>query len=350
MAHVAARHSAQRYSRGVLARLGSLAAAALGGRSAVDAASSVAAIYLAGYSRGQEHEADQLGVRYLARSGHDPAAMSRFLAKLDARKMLMDRIERRDGRDGTSLLSTHPPTPERIARARALAAGAGGGRIRAREIYLGKIDGMIHGDDPKQGFARGRDFLHPALGFRFRAPPGFSIVNAPLAVAAVGPRGARIVFDRAPRPASGSMRAYLTRVWGARVRLSGVETIDVNGMEAATGAARLRASRDARAVAIRWDGATIYRFLFLAPPARMRALETEFRRTTYSFRRLAAGEAAGLKPPRLRIRRVGPGDMIASLARAMPYETFRRERLLVLNGLAAGARLVPGRLIKTVAE
>ncbi len=39
-----------------------------------------------------------------------------------------------------------------------------------REPYLRRIDGLLYGDDPAQGFVRGRAFLHPELGFRFEVP------------------------------------------------------------------------------------------------------------------------------------------------------------------------------------
>ena len=352
--HVTARHSAQRYSRNVLTGIGTLAADLLLGGRAQSIASTVGSLYIAGYSREQEHEADRLGIRYISRSGHETAAMARFLAKLEAEKALTDKIRGRAGRTGTSLLATHPPTRERVARTRTLAARtAVRDPIRARSIYLGKIDGMIYGDDPAQGFAKGRDFIHPQLGFTFRVPPGFSVVNSARSVTALGPGDARIIFDAAPEPVAGSMRYYLTRVWGGRTRFFDVETIRVNGMEAATGRTRVRTGqglREVRAVAVRWDARTVHRFLFVGTPARIAALGTELRRTTHSFRRLTGREAASARPARLRIRTVRPGDTIDGLASAMPFETFGRERLLVLNGLAPDARLEPGQLIKVVAE
>ena len=43
---------------------------------------------LAGYSREQEFQADELGVRYLSRASYDPLAMARFLEKLQAETVL----------------------------------------------------------------------------------------------------------------------------------------------------------------------------------------------------------------------------------------------------------------------
>ena len=137
------------------------------------------------------------------------------------------------------------------------------------------------------------------------------------------------------------------------VRLAQVERIDINGMDAATGFARVEARErtvEVRLVAIRHDPERIYRFAFLTPPRPNRALSLELRRTTYSFRRLSAAEAAALKPLRIRVVRVGAADTVASLAARMPYSDHRRLRFEVLNGLAPGARLRPGEFVKIVAE
>jgi predicted Zn-dependent protease len=74
------------------------------------------------------------------------------------------------------------------------------------------------------------------------------------------------------------------------------------------------------------------------------------RRTTYSFRKLTDAEAAALKPQRIRIVTVQPGDTVASLAARMPFEDYKVERFRTLNGLAEGAALTPGQKVKLVAE
>jgi len=45
---------------------------------------------------------------------------------------------------------------------------------------------------------------------------------------------------------------------------------------------------------------------------------------------------------------VAPGDTVQSLASRMAYRDFKLDRFLVLNGLAPGAKLVPGQKVKLV--
>ena len=132
-----------------------------------------------------------------------------------------------------------------------------------------------------------------------------------------------------------------------------METIGVNGLEGATGATRVSTQKgpvDLRLVAIRRDPNTIYRFAFLTPPKLSAALSEELRRTTYSFRLLTEREAWVLRPLRIRVRAVEPGDTVESLAAGMRFEDHRIARFRTLNGLAPGQPLRAGQLVKIVVE
>jgi predicted Zn-dependent protease len=98
--HVMARHTAQRYDRAKVGQglglagqvaglllggyLGGAEGARMGGDLGGQAASLGAEAYVQGYSREQEFQADELGIRYLAAAGYDPTAMAGFLATLEA--------------------------------------------------------------------------------------------------------------------------------------------------------------------------------------------------------------------------------------------------------------------------
>ncbi|MEE8172709.1 MAG: M48 family metalloprotease, partial [Alphaproteobacteria bacterium] len=231
--HVTARHSAQRMSRGVLASLGvAVLGAAVGEPLLGDAARLAAGAYIQGYSREQEFEADQLGVRYLTRAGFDPMAMASFLATLGAEHGLALKIAGTEGRDpAAGLFSSHPRTAARVEKAAASArSGAQTGLARDADIYLNQIDGMIYGDSPRHGYVRGREFDHAELKFRFTAPPGFRLHNSEAAVLGEHSGGALMRFDgRTLDDPTQSTQRYLTRVWAKGLNFSGVETIEING-------------------------------------------------------------------------------------------------------------------------
>jgi predicted Zn-dependent protease len=362
--HVTARHSAQRHSRGVLAQggvaIGTILAGVLGGGAAAQlaqqAAGTGAQAYLAGYSRDQEFQADELGVRYLARAGYDPTAMSSFLSKLERNDQLARGLAGRDEADpATSWFATHPRTPDRVLRAaeQASAAMAGEGRI-GRDEYLEQIDGLIYGEDPRQGFLRGRTFVHPDLRFAFDVPAGYRIVNTPAAVIGRA-QNSLMKFDAVGVPAGRDVGAYLAQDWAGELGAGGLGKVtqaQVNGMPAATAvvAGQLDDGQPVTVAlaAIRAGDERVYRFMFIGPGRMGPAQANAYQATVNSFRRLSAAEAAAIDVRRLQVVTVEPGQDVAALARRMAVDTLPREQFELLNGLDPGAPLAPGRKIKLV--
>jgi predicted Zn-dependent protease len=365
--HVTARHSAQRHSRGVVAQsgvaIGSILAGILGGGVAAQAVQQAGGVgaqaYLAGYSRDQEFQADELGVRYLARAGYDPRAMSSFLEKLGENDALARKLAgREDAPDpASSWFATHPRTPDRVLRAveQASAATAGQGRIE-RGQYLAEIDGMIYGEDPSQGFVRDGAFVHPELRFAFAVPSGFRLINTPAAVIGQG-RDGLMKFDGARVPPNRSMTDYVARDWARELGADGLGNVDafqVSGMPAANTVTTGRLD-DGRAVtvalaAIRADGDRVYRFMFVGPGRLSAAQARAYEATIDSFRRLSADEAAAIQPRRIEIVTVAPGQGVADLAGRMAIDALPREQFEVLNGLGPGQALAPGEEVKLIVQ
>ena len=353
--HVTAKHAAERHGQNLAASLATLGVGLLAGGNAAQAAGSIGQVALRSYSRDQEFESDMLGGRYLARAGYDTKAMAGFLSQLQAHGRLEAEIAGRPGRaDEFSILQTHPRTGDRISAALQLSGATPvANPERGREAYLAHLDGMIYGDSPDQGFIRGRRFSHAKLRFTFTVPEGFRLINSADKVAAKGPEGAAILFDRDAQAGPGPMPRYLRDVWAKGVALRGLQAIQVNGLPAATAAASndtRSGPRDFRLVAIRFDQDTVYRFIFMTPAKLTQGLATALQRTTYSFRRLSAGEAAALRPTRIALYRVQPGDTPAGIAQRMPPGKFRLQRFLVLNGLRENSPLRPGEAVKILRE
>lgn len=354
--HIAARHAAERYSQ---ARLASILAAsvgiATGSGQLADAAGTGAALYLQSYSRDQENQADQLGIRYMSRVNYDPFGIVDFLRQLEADDRLDAALAGRpEMTDKYNIMSTHPRTADRIQQTiQQAGATQVANPLVERELYLSKINGMLYGDQPEQGYIRGLQFLHPVLRFGFEVPPGFHMINATSAVAAQRADGAAIVFSAAKQVSSAGMYDYLVGEWAPKLALADAESIDINGMDGATGSDQVQTQagpRDVRLVAIRYDANKVYRFLFITKPETTRQLARDLRQTTYSFRRLSQREASLLRPQRLEVISVGPGDTMQELASEMPFETHREERFRVLNGLNPSDRLGPGQRLKIVVE
>ncbi|MCF8478341.1 MAG: M48 family metalloprotease [Pseudolabrys sp.] len=306
---------------------------------------------LASFSRAQEFEADGIGVGISARAGYDSFGASRFLTDMQRNAELAVNADSSNPRV-LDFLSSHPATPERVKNALANArqfSGPGSGE-RDRDAYLADLDGMIYGEDPSEGFARGRRFLHPKLGFTFLAPPGFTLDNTAQAVLGLKDGGGEALrLDVISVPAEQTLPDYLQSGWIENVDPASVERFTVNGFPAATAAAKGE-KWSFRLFAVRF-GSDVYRFIFAAKtPSMTEAADRSFRESVVSFRRMSLKESAQVHPLHLKIVTVRAGDTHASLARRMANVDHRLKRFRVLNGLSAQDRLKPGEKVKIVVE
>lgn len=354
LGHVVARHAAQRQT----AAMGtSIVGAVLDAMTGSQAASQAIALggqgLLASYSRGQEFESDMLGVRYLAAAGYDPYAAADFLKSLGAHDAFQAQI-RNLPHDATrsGWLASHPANAPRVDAARNHARETGavpGQGARNREAYLKALDGMIYGDSPAQGIVRDRDFVHPVLGFAFKAPRGFVITNSPAEVQINGPDKTQAKFSSGSKNPGLDIGRYLTDQWGKGVQLAGLQLFKLNGMNAATATTRIGDYR-ARLVAIEFAPDRVYHFLTGTLPQTGTRHDAALQELVMSFRRISKAEADAVKPLRLRVVTVRPGDTAASLGRRMVYPDYPAERFRVLNGLAAGEEPRAGMRVKLVTE
>ena len=105
---------------------------------------------------------------------------------------------------------------------------------------------------------------------------------------------------------------------------------------------------DARLVAIERDQGSVFRLLFLSPPATTSALQTAFDRTTFSFRRLSAAEAEAVKPLRLRVVQARGGESVEQLSKRLPYGPQNAEWFRILNDLKGQQQPAAKQLLKVV--
>ena len=113
IAHVAARHGTEQYSKAQVLNLATVPLIFVGGGIGYglsQAAGFLIPLQFLQFSRGAEREADHLGMEYAYKAGYDPTAVITFFEKLQAQ-------EKRKPGKLSKLFSTHPPTAERIEKA-----------------------------------------------------------------------------------------------------------------------------------------------------------------------------------------------------------------------------------------
>ncbi len=307
-------------------------------------------IALASFSRQQEFEADGIGVGIASRAGYDPYGAVRFLSAMGRNAALKPAARTGDDPRSLDFLSSHPNTPERVRNAQVSARqfSAPGAGQRDRQVYLAGIDGMVYGEDPSEGFVRGRRFLHPKLGFTFMAPDAFALDNTAQAVLGLKDNGNQAMrVDVVRVPGDQSLAAYLKSGWLENIDANSVEEFELNGLPAATAMAK-GDGWEFRLYAVRF-GSDVYRFIYAAK-ARSAEIDRSFRESVGTFRRMSLSEIEQAKPLKLKVVTVESGDTIDKLVAKMAVSDRPMERFLVLNGLEAGERLKPGDQVKIVVE
>lgn len=350
--HVTARHAAQRSE---MERT-----SALVGRVVSDVlekpeqSRKVAARYqlsLASFSRQQELEADQIGIRVISRAGYDPYGAVRFLELLGRSTSLRSSmLGQKTKSDQPDINATHPSTPERVAKALAVARqiGAPGIGDAGREPCLRAINGLSFGDDPSEGFIRGRSFIHPRLGFAFVAPDGFVLENSAQAVLGIAAGGSEALrLDSVRVQLTTTLQAYLTSGWIEGIKPSSVQILTINGLPAATAVAR-GSEWNFRLAAIRF-GTDVYRIIF-ATRRLTDAQDDNFRTSISTFHRVTAEEIASAKPTHIAIVTAGLGDTAESLAGKMALQDRPVDYFLLLNGLERASDVRQGERYKIVVE
>jgi predicted Zn-dependent protease len=351
IAHVAQRHASQRAELEKRSEVISKAASVIQNREKGEEVQANARLTIASFSRQQEFEADQIGVRVIAHAGFDPYGATRFLASLGRSSALRAAVL---GQSATNerldMMATHPSTPERVqetlAAARQIAAPGIGDAARA--AYLAAIDGITYGDDPSEGFIRGRRFLHPKLGFAFVAPEGFVLENTARAVLGTANGGVEALrLDSVRVPATTSLDEYLASGWIDGLQQGSIESLMINGLLGATATAR-GGDWTFRLAVVRF-GTDVYRLIFATrtlTPER----DQRYRESVESFRRVPSEEAASVRPLHLAIVAASEGEQAEKLAARMAVTERPLETFLILNGLEHGGALTAGEKYKLVVE
>src|ERR1700694_4179206 len=350
MAHVLAKHASIREDQARQAAIVTRVVTEMGNDPDLTAlALAKTKLTMASFSRAQEFVADGIGVGISARAHFDPYGAARFLTSMERNAALKAGKISLDPR-AQDFLSSHPATPERVQNAqnsaRQYTAPQGG--ERDRETYLAAIDNIVYGEDPSEGFVRGRRFLHPKLGFTFAAPESFTLDNTAQAVIGVREGGTQAMrFDVVRVPAEQSLGEYLNSGWMEGVDKASTEDLMINGFPAASATAH-GDQWQFKVYALRF-GSDVYRFIFAA---RQRTTESErnARETVNSFRRLTLEEIQAARPLRIKVITVQPGDTVESLSHRMAGIDRPAERFRILNGLDAHAQVKVRDLVKIVVD
>jgi predicted Zn-dependent protease len=344
--HVAARHSVEQISRAQLAQLGlgvgSILSSGIRKYSSV-AGAGLGLLFLK-FSRDDETQADQLGFRYALADGYDVRQMVGVFQMLDQQEKLSGGGRLPDWQ------STHPNPGNRIEatqqRLAALHEDLSAKKV-GREEFLKVIDGMVYGENPRQGFFQGPLFLHPDLKFQFQFPDGWKTQNGSDAViGGSSAQDAMIELRGAPGTAAAASQKFFTQ---QGLQAGRVSQSNIHGFPALTG--EFSAQTDQGTVrgtaAFIEDGGSTYEVLGYTTSDKFNSYASVFQRSIASFDRLTDPRALAVQPMRVKLERA-PRTMTLEQFNSQYASSISADEVALINGIGRTDQLQSGQTVKRV--
>ena len=351
LGHIAARHTAQQMTRAQVAQFGLGIGSILSDtfRQYADIANFGVGLLFLRFSRDHERQSDRLGVEYSTKASYDAYQMANFFDTLD-------RMRPQDGGGIPSWLSTHPEPGDRVVAVQNLAKEwqakyPGTSFSTNRDEYLRKIDGVVYGPDPRQGFVEANTFYHPTLKFRFPVPPDWTVNNLPTQVQMFPEGGnAAILFSIAKEKDPGSAAASFVQDSGAEVIQNNPTSI--NGMAATQLITDISSEQSKLRVLSYFIKMTdqVYVFHGLTAPADYSKYRSVFRHTMENFDYLRDQRILNVKPKRVRLRKVRAYDSLAKALTDLKVADEMVEKVALLNGMELEDPVPAGTTLKVVSD
>lgn len=351
--HVAARHASQRAFNQQVGQLAVIGGAVLGqevlglpGQSILNLSSQAAQLLFLSYSRDAERESDQLGVEYAAMTGFQASEGSEFFTSLK-------RISEQSGQSIPTMLSTHPDPGEREERIPKLAEKweeeGYEQTIVHKERYLQKIDGMVFGKNPRDGYVEEGQFVHPDLEFQFPVQEGWQTINQQQQVVLVSPNEDAVVIftiDGESENPRASVQQFIAQ-----------DGVTVNSQSAAESGGQFPAYRadvtisqqegDLRAIvySLEFDG-QIYRFINYTASGSFADYRDTLAGVPTEFNRLTNERILNIQPVRIQLMRADRSGTFSSfLPDQLPMDITPQD-VAIINQVELDQAIEEGRFLK----
>jgi predicted Zn-dependent protease len=358
MGHITARHSASQISKqkvGQVLLVGGMIASEKFRKYGDYAQQSMQLLFLS-FSRENEREADKLGVEYASKVGYDAHKMADFYQVL----INMNLASSQSGIP--TFLSTHPDPGDRYNSVNQDATkwqdnlDFPSWKVNT-DSYLHLIDGMVFGEDPRQGFVEENIFYHPELKFKFPVPSGWELVNSPTQVRMAPPDGtALMIFTVAQQKTlDDAVKVSLQQL---QLNLQDSKETTVNGMLAISALSN-QTSRDQStgqqltikvlSYFIDYNG-SFYVFHGVSAETDFNNYSHIFEPAMVNFDELTEPSKLNIQPKRIRIKKVQQAGTLADAFRSFGIQQHEMEEITFLNNMELTEQVPAGALIKIVGD
>jgi predicted Zn-dependent protease len=334
LGHITARHSAKQYSRAQLAQVG-LGLGMILSETLRDfgelAQVGVSMLFLK-FSRDNERQADALAVEYSSKVGYDATQFAAFFDTLD-------RMHPSSSESGLpAWFSTHPnPVDRKGAVRRNSTEWQKKLNLTTPKVlpeqYLSQIDGLVYGDDPRQGYVENTVFYHPLLRFQFPIPAAWELQNTHTHVRMESNRkDAAILFTLASgNSVEQAARAFVNKSSAAVLDST---RLQINGLPVYRLISQVRSQQgilQTMSYFIQKDD-KIYVFHGLSPANLFHGYRATFENTMRGFQELTDPDKLQVKPSRIRFRSTQSPGTLRQTLKALGTPEDKLEELALLNG------------------
>jgi predicted Zn-dependent protease len=217
-----------------------------------------------------------------------------------------------------------------------------------RNGYLRRLEGLIFGEDPRNGYFEGTVFYLPSLKWTVTFPAGWQTHNSAEAVAAMNPaKDGIIVLSAAGKESPQAIGQKFAAQEG--ITAGPGQTLTINGLAAYTIPFRAQTEQGelaGRAVWVTLDGTT-WQILGYGVASKVQANEPLFTATARSFMRLTDPAKINVTPKRVRLVTLRSAQTIVEAGRANG-STIPAAELAAINGVREDQVLSAGTLVKVV--
>ena len=353
--HVTARHSASQYSKQVLAQ-GALMAGVIASKDFRDyagvAQQGLGLLFLK-FGRDDESQSDRLGVEYSTKIGYDAHEMADFFQTLK-------RLSAGRGQSIPTFMSTHPDPADRYNNVHRLAdkwqsePGVNKANLQVnRNQYLRMIDGLVYGEDPRQGYFENNVFYHPEMKFQYPVPAGWRTNNTPQQVQ-MAPTDNKALLQLVLAQGQSLSEAANNFISQNKLQAINQRNTRVNGYNALAALSQQVDEQNQRSIKIlsyfiQFNN-LILQFNGMSLSQDFPRYERYFLNTMTNFRALTDPSKINVSPERVAIRTVQADGTLQQALGRFSVPSNRHQELAILNGMELSERVHKGMLIKTVTK
>ena len=354
--HVTARHGVEQQRKQLGLQLGQIVGMVLAPKF-TQFIGQGAQLLMLRYSREHETQADQLGVAYSSKTGYDAREMAGFFQTIA-------RIQEAAGANIPTFLSTHPDPGDRYKNVTAMATETQKENPDKkydinRDGYLRRIDGIVYGEDPRQGYVENGSFYHPELKFVFPIPQGWKTQNSPtqFQMASSDQKAMMIMTLAQEKTLEEAARAVATK---HKLKIVDQQNTNINGLpaiiqvgdqvpEATQNQQAAQPTTRVMTAYIAYNGLN-YIIHGVAALPDFPQYERTFNNTMMGFRELTDYAKINVTPNRIRIKTVYTEGSLAEALRGFNMPEKQHKELSILNGMLLTDKVKRGMLIKTIGK